>query len=89
MFIKTLTTNDKYFLGNSENLPKPIQMQLSKKKKCCIFAAVLKFTFNFKSFKTKGEPHILCISEITDGKIHGLASVKKALFLNTLQQSKC
>ena len=37
MFIKTLTTNDKYFLGNSENLPKPIQMQLSKKKKNAAF----------------------------------------------------
>ena len=51
-------------------------MQLSKKqKKFCIFAAVLKFTFNFESFETKCEPDILCISEITDGKILGLASV--------------
>ena len=31
LFINTLTVNDKYFLGNSENLLQPIQMQLSKK----------------------------------------------------------
>ena len=33
LFISTFTADDKYFLHNSENLPQPIQMQLSKKQK--------------------------------------------------------
>ena len=33
LFINTLTEDDKYFLRNSENLPQPIQMQISKKQK--------------------------------------------------------
>ena len=31
LFVNTLTTDDKYFLLNSENLGQPIQMQLSDK----------------------------------------------------------
>ena len=33
VFVNTLTTNGKYPLRNCENLPLPIQMQLSKKQK--------------------------------------------------------
>ena len=31
LFIHTFKANDKYSLPNGENLPQPIQMQLSKK----------------------------------------------------------
>ena len=31
-FVNILTVDDKYSLPNSENLPKPIQLQLSKKR---------------------------------------------------------
>ena len=34
LFISTLTATDKYCLCNRENLPPPIQLQLSKKQKC-------------------------------------------------------
>ena len=33
LFFKAMTANDKYSLRNSKNLPKPIQMQLSRKLK--------------------------------------------------------
>ena len=33
LFANTLTADDKYSLHNRKNLPKPIQMQLSKKLK--------------------------------------------------------
>ena len=44
----TLTGDDKYSLGKSENLPQPIQTQLSKKQKnffhifCSIFETSIK-----------------------------------------------
>ena len=34
LFISTLTATDKYCLCSRENLPPPIQLQLSKKQKC-------------------------------------------------------
>ena len=33
VFVNTFTADDKYFLQNSQNLPQPIQMQLSKTQK--------------------------------------------------------
>ena len=33
VFVNTLTADDKYSLRNRKNLPKPIQLQLSKKNK--------------------------------------------------------
>ena len=33
LFVNTFTADEKYFLCNSENLPEPIQIQLSKKEK--------------------------------------------------------
>ena len=35
LFINTLTADDKYFCQNSENLLKPIEMQVSAKKNFC------------------------------------------------------
>ena len=32
LFVNTLNIDDKYSLRNRENVPQPIQMQLSKKK---------------------------------------------------------
>ena len=51
----TLTSDENYFVCNKENLPQPIQMQLSKKLQ--IFSqfstAFPKSTFNFKHFEKK------------------------------------
>ena len=33
LFVKTLTVNDKSYMLNRDNLPQPIQMQLSEKQK--------------------------------------------------------
>ena len=46
MFVKLMTVDDKYCLCNSENLPQPIQRQLSKKRETFsqFFAAFLTFT---------------------------------------------
>ena len=68
VFVNTFTADDKYFLQNSQNLPQPIQMQLSKTQKTFsqCFAPFLKFTFHFKFLERKDDLHSLCISEITD-----------------------
>ena len=66
-FVNTLTPDEKYSLSNRENLPQPIQMQLSKKLKnfSRLFTAFLKSKFNFEHFEKKYEPRSLRISEIT------------------------
>ena len=64
-----LTANYEYSRSNRENLPLPIQMQLSKKAKifCCIFISFLKSTLNFEHFeKKKNGPASLNISEVID-----------------------
>ena len=52
-FANTLTADDKYSLRNSENIPQPIQMQLSKKQEKFdqYFAEFLKFTKILKVLK--------------------------------------
>ena len=54
-FVNTLTSDENYSLCNRENLPQPIEMQLSKNLKtfCQFCTAFLKFTFNFKLFGKK------------------------------------
>ena len=49
-FVNTLTADDNYSLRNSQNLPQPIQMQLSKKQKdfSQVFARFLKYISNFQ-----------------------------------------
>ena len=72
--VNTLTTVDKYYLLDRDNLTEPIQMQLSKKqakKNCQFFSAFLKSTSNFEHFEQKDDPQILCISETADCKRHG------------------
>ena len=55
LFINTLTSDNKYFICNKENLRQAIQIQLFKKQKNCSksIASVMKFTFNFKYFEKK------------------------------------
>ena len=50
-----LTADYKYSRSNRENLPLPIQMQLSKKPKTFrrVFIAFLESTLNFEHFEKK------------------------------------
>ena len=58
MFANTFTVDDKYSLCNIENLPQPIQMQLSRKEKTVsqFFAAFLKSKSNFVHLEKKMTP---------------------------------
>ena len=64
-----MTAKYKYSRSNRENLPLPIQMQISKKLKtfCCDFIAFLESTLNVEHFEKK-EPHSLSISEIIESR---------------------
>ena len=72
-FFNLLILDDKYSLGNRENLLQPIQMQLSKKRQIFsrFFTAFLKCRFDFEHFAKKDDPDSLCISEIIDWEICG------------------
>ena len=76
-FVNRLTPDKKYFLCNSENLPEPIEMQLSKKIKIFseFFTANLKSTFYFEHVEQKDESHSLCLSKIIGFEIHAYANV--------------
>ena len=65
--------DDKYSVRNIENLPQPIQMELSKKQNFFpqFVAALLKSPSNLKHFEKKDEPHRLCISRISYCKKDG------------------
>ena len=62
-----MTANSEYSRSNRENLPLPVQMQLSEKPKtfCQFFIAFLESTLHFKHFEKKG-PHSLlkCIKNL-------------------------
>ena len=64
-----MTTSDKYSCSNRENLPLPIQTQLSGKLKSFSenFIAFLEYTLNLEYFE-KNEPHSSSISEIIDSE---------------------
>ena len=51
--------DDKYSVRNIENLPQPIQMELSTKQNFFpqFVAALLKSPSNLKHFEKKDEPH--------------------------------
>ena len=53
LFRHILTPDDKYSLGNRENLPQQMQMELFKEPKTIsqFFAAFLKSTLNFQHFE--------------------------------------
>ena len=61
LFVNTLTVNDKLYLLNRDNLPQPIQIQLSQKQKKFseFFFAFLKSILNFKHLPKKDEPRSL------------------------------
>ena len=68
LLVNTLTASYEYSRSNSENLPLPIQTQLSEKPKSFfgIFIAFLESRLNFEDFEKKNEPHSLSISEVID-----------------------
>ena len=55
----TMTADDKYCLPNSEDLPQPIQMDLSKKSKTFseFFTVFLETTSNFPHVEKEDDPH--------------------------------
>ena len=59
VFVNTLTADDKCPLQDCENLPLPIQMQLSEKRKTFSHFFVLfpESTSNFKRFEKKDNRH--------------------------------
>ena len=59
MLFNTLTVDDKHYLLNTDNLRKPIQIQLSQKQKTFseFFFAFLKSILNFKHLPKKDDPH--------------------------------
>ena len=67
-FVNTLTFDDKYFTGNTENLRQTIQIKLYKKLNIFskFLTASLKSAFDFKLFEKKDESRTLCLSEIID-----------------------
>ena len=58
LFVNTLTVNDKHYVINRDNLPQPIQMELSQKQKLFsqFFFAFLKSILNFKPLPMKDDP---------------------------------
>ena len=67
VFFNTLTDDDKYPVQDCKNLPLPIQMQLSEKRKTLFqfFVPFLGSESSFKRFERKDDRHSQCISEIT------------------------
>ena len=65
-----MTANYEYSRSDRENLPLPIQLQLSKKLKTCsrFFIAFLESTLNLEHFEKKDEPHSSSIYEVTDSE---------------------
>ena len=59
MFVKIMTTDDKCFLLNRDNLRQPTRMQLSDKEKTIsqFFSQICKCRLNFEHFSKKGDPH--------------------------------
>ena len=55
LFVNTLAADDKYSLLNTDNLTRPIQMQLSQKPKKVLqfFSAFLQTKSNFKHFQKR------------------------------------
>ena len=81
-FLDALTPDGKYSLGNRDNLPQPIQMQLSQKPKIFPppFTAFLRSTLNSEHFEKRSEPHTLCISEIIDCERRAYVNAKESCF---------
>ena len=70
MLVKKLSANYEYSRSNRENLPLPIQMQLSENPSIfgSIFFVFLESTLNFQCSEKINEPHRSSISELTVSK---------------------
>ena len=88
LFFNTLTANDKYSLVNRDILTQPIEVHWSKKLKK-LKNLFLHFGNKDQIFESNGDPHSLCISDITDCETPGSSNELKALFQKTLQQATC
>ena len=67
-----MTADDKYSPRNSENLPEPIQMQLSKILKTFSqhFPQLVQSTSTFKGFEKKNDPPSVSIFKVTHCERH-------------------
>ena len=64
LFVDTLTANNKYPLRNKNNLPQPIQMQLSKKMILSfIFCFISKIYIKFWTFWKEDKAHSLVVKD--------------------------
>ena len=68
--VNTLTANYEYTRSNTDNLPLPVQVQLSEKLKRFyqFFIAFSESALNFEHFEKKNEPHSSSISEVIDSQ---------------------
>ena len=59
LLVNKLTANYEYSRSNKDNLPLPVQMQLSEKLELFsgFFLTFLESLFNFKHFEIKKQPH--------------------------------
>ena len=65
-----MTADDKYSLLSTDNLTRPIQMELFPKTKSFLSPcfSIFEIALNFEHFQKKDDPHIWFISEITDSE---------------------
>ena len=65
-----MTANYEYSRSNADNLPLPVQMQLSEKLKRFyqFFIAFFESALNLEHFEKKNEPHSSSISEVIDSQ---------------------
>ena len=81
----TLTTDYNDSRSNRENLPLPIQRQLSEKLKTFSnFLLVLECTLNLEHFEKKKGPHSSSISEVIDSERRGYLKVHLCRFENLI-----
>ena len=70
LLVNTLTADEKYPVGNRDNLKIPIQMHFSQKEKTFsqFVRAFLNYKSNFKHFEKKDDHHRVCIFQIKDSE---------------------
>ena len=82
-----MTVSDEYSCSNTENLPLPIEMQLSEKPKTfSVFYCLFRICIKFWTFWKKNQPHIVIISEVIDSERRAYLNAGKVLFLQVLWQ---
>ena len=69
-YFNTLTASYEYSCSNTDNLPLPVQMQLSEKLKTFskFFIACFESALNFEHFEKNNESHSSSISEVIDSQ---------------------